>query len=126
MGGQGGCRILVSLAPLSSNSRMIVCSPADIQLERLMQRDGSGCEDASSRLNSQMPIDEKAAYADDIINNSDAVAALEEKVSSFAKRMNLEAGWTWVLSWVCPPFALISGGFCLARRRGRKAQKVTR
>jgi dephospho-CoA kinase len=93
-----------------------------------MKRDGSSQEDASSRLNSQTSIEEKVTYADEIIDNSNGITALEEKVKSFVRRMELEIGWTWMLSWFSPPFAILSGGFCLARRAWQrsKSQKNTR
>jgi len=82
-----------------------------------MKRDGSKSEDASARLNSQMAIDKKATYADEIIDNSQTAVELEEKVTSFARKMDKEIGWTWMLSWVCPPIALAAGIHSLLRKR---------
>jgi dephospho-CoA kinase len=42
----------------------------DIQIKRLMERNLIGYEEAISRINSQMPFEEKKKYADYIIDNS--------------------------------------------------------
>lgn len=47
--------------------------PADIQLERLMTRDGFTREEALNRIRSQMPTDEKAARADIVIDTSGTI-----------------------------------------------------
>ena len=46
------------------------CLPFEIQLERLMARDGFTREEAMQRINSQMPTAEKAARADVVIDTS--------------------------------------------------------
>ena len=75
-------------------------SSADVQLERLMQRDGSSREDASSRLNSQLPIADKVQYADRVIDNSGSLADLEAHVDNLVKALDRQVGWTWRLSWL--------------------------
>ena len=47
--------------------------PRDTQLERLMARDGFTREEAQSRLDSQLPADEKAARADVVIDTSGSI-----------------------------------------------------
>jgi len=47
---------------------LVYVSP-QVQLERLMQRDGFSPAEAQKRLSSQMPIDTKLKYADYVINN---------------------------------------------------------
>ena len=47
--------------------------PSDIQLERLMTRDGFTREEALNRIRSQMPTDEKAARADIVIDTSGTI-----------------------------------------------------
>ena len=44
--------------------------PRDVQLERLMHRDGFTLEEAEARLRSQLPAEEKAARADVVIDTS--------------------------------------------------------
>jgi dephospho-CoA kinase len=51
---------------------LVHASPED-QIERLMERNGLSREDAVRRLSSQMPIDEKRAYADIVIDNNDSL-----------------------------------------------------
>jgi dephospho-CoA kinase len=82
-----------------------------------MERDKSKVEDASIRLNSQMPIDEKVKYADEIVDNSGSFTDLEGTVSCLVNRMNVEVGWMWMLSWIFPPLALVNGVFYLLQKR---------
>lgn len=49
---------------------MVVGIPEELQLERLMKRDGITKEEALQRMDSQMPIEKKMALADTIIDNS--------------------------------------------------------
>jgi len=51
---------------------LVHASPED-QIQRLMERNGLSREDAGRRLSSQMPIDEKRAYADIVIDNHDSL-----------------------------------------------------
>jgi dephospho-CoA kinase len=48
----------------------VVTCPADQQLERLMQRNSLTQAEAQNRIASQMPIGEKIAQADVVLNNS--------------------------------------------------------
>lgn len=95
---------------------VVYCSP-DLQLERLLKRDSSKPEDASARINSQMAIDEKAKYADEIIDNSGVYTDLEAKVDTLVRRMDGYLGWSWMISWLCPPFAFVNGSLYLLRKR---------
>lgn len=47
--------------------------PAEMQLERLMARDGFTREEALGRIRSQLPTDEKAARADIVIDTSGTI-----------------------------------------------------
>lgn len=100
-------------------------SSAEIQLQRLMKRDNSSREAASSRLNSQLPITDKLEYADYVIDNSGGPKELEDQVSTFVRRLQNEVGWTWRLS-LFPPFGLLSALFKLLWRRVRRARKASR
>ncbi|KAF8227086.1 CoaE-domain-containing protein [Tricholoma matsutake] len=86
---------------------VVYCSP-EIQLQRLMQRDNSSKEDASARLNSQLPITEKVAYADMIIDNSGSLQELETQVNNLVKKVEKSVGWWWLIAWLLPPFAVLS------------------
>lgn len=48
---------------------VLVYTSPQIQLERLMQRDGFSTAEATKRLASQMPLDSKLKYAHYVINN---------------------------------------------------------
>ncbi|KAJ4468813.1 CoaE-domain-containing protein [Lentinula aciculospora] len=103
---------------------VLVYCPADIQLRRLMLRDNSSIEDASSRLNSQIPIRDKLKYADDRIDNSGGVEELNAKVDAFVVGIRKEAGWSWVVSWLIPPYGLASAACILAWRAIRRSYKM--
>ena len=49
---------------------MLVTVPIEVQLERLIDRDGLEREAAQARLDAQMPLSEKMARASVIIDNS--------------------------------------------------------
>lgn len=49
---------------------ILVYTPEDIQLERLMARDNIDRAAAMARIHSQMPVDEKKKYATIVIDNS--------------------------------------------------------
>lgn len=59
---------------------ILVYTPVENQLERLMQRDGISREAALSRINSQMPLQQKRELATIIINNSGTVEEVKEQV----------------------------------------------
>jgi dephospho-CoA kinase len=116
--GQGRPSLLVSTTAVN----ILLCdqtsnSPPDEQLQRLMKRDNSSREDASSRINSQVPITEKVEYADHIIDNSGSHQDLERQVNSFLMKVDKEVGriW-WRLSWLIPPFGALSALLMLAWR----------
>jgi dephospho-CoA kinase len=58
---------------------VVVWAPAAVQRARLAVRDGLGPAEAEARLAAQLPIDEKAARADFVVENVGAVADLGEK-----------------------------------------------
>jgi dephospho-CoA kinase len=58
----------------------LIYTHPDLQLRRLMERDGYSEEQALSRIKSQMPIDEKKELADVVIENNDTKAELKQKL----------------------------------------------
>lgn len=52
---------------------ILVYIPERLQLERLIARDNISVADATARIKSQMPIDEKKNYADIVIDNSKSI-----------------------------------------------------
>ncbi len=61
------------------DSVVVVWAPPDVQRARLVQRDGLTPAEADARLAAQLPIDEKAARADFVIDNAGAPDELPSK-----------------------------------------------
>jgi dephospho-CoA kinase len=70
------------MASLFDRVVAVVCS-RKMQLERMILRDGMSPLDAERRLAAQMPIEEKAALADDVIRNEGTLAELEKAVDTY-------------------------------------------
>ncbi|EPQ57838.1 CoaE-domain-containing protein [Gloeophyllum trabeum ATCC 11539] len=104
---------------------VVYCS-AEIQLQRLMKRDGSSREAATSRLNAQLPITEKVDYADEVIDNSGTVQELEQQVTSFINRLKKEVDWTWRVCWLIPPVGIASGIWTLIWRTVKRNRRANR
>jgi len=74
------CAVVISDVPLLIEVGMqdqvdlviLVYVSPEVQIERLMDRDGCSREEAVKRLASQMPIDDKIPYADIVIDNQDS------------------------------------------------------
>lgn len=68
---------------------MVVYAPEEVQLARLMERNGLSEEEARKRLKAQMPIEWKKEWADHVVDNSGELSATEEQVERFWKRKGL-------------------------------------
>ena len=66
---------------------VVVYTPADIQLERFMKRNGYSKEESLKRISSQMPIDEKKDKATWLIDNSKDLKHLQEEVEDFVEKI---------------------------------------
>jgi dephospho-CoA kinase len=66
---------------------VVVYTPADIQLERFMKRNGYSKEESLKRIASQMPIDEKKSKATWIIDNSKNLKHLQNEVEQFVQKI---------------------------------------
>ena len=74
------CAVVISDVPLLIEVGMqdqvdlviLVYVSPEVQIERLMDRDGCSREESVKRLASQMPIDDKIPYADIVIDNQDS------------------------------------------------------
>jgi dephospho-CoA kinase len=72
------CPIVVMVIPLLFEARMtdlvteiwVVNCPKELQIRRLMERDRLSLGEAQIRIDSQMPIEKKIAYADVVLDNS--------------------------------------------------------
>ncbi|KAI6005360.1 dephospho-CoA kinase, partial [Pisolithus marmoratus] len=94
---------------------VVYCS-AEIQLHRLMDRDNCTRAEAEARLGSQLPIASKVAYADIVIDNSGSHSELEDQVRLCLKRLERTVSRTWIVSWLFPPFGLLSVAWTLLVR----------
>lgn len=61
--------------------------PAEIQLSRLMARDGLTREEALSRMASQMPVDEKARRSDEVIDTSGSIEESAALITALYKKI---------------------------------------
>lgn len=68
---------------------MVVYVPREMQLQRLMARDGLSEEEAEKRLSAQMPIEQKKALADIVIDNSGTIAMAEDQVDRWWREKGL-------------------------------------
>jgi dephospho-CoA kinase len=59
---------------------LLVYSPPEVQILRVMKRNSLSREEALSRLKSQMPIGEKLNFADLVIRNDGTMKELEKRV----------------------------------------------
>ncbi|KAH8117394.1 CoaE-domain-containing protein [Phellopilus nigrolimitatus] len=106
--------------------KVIVASCSeDMQLMRLMSRDNLSEEDAMARIKSQMPITEKAKYADAVIDNSGTLDELREQVQFLIRKLESETRWTWLLEWVVPPLGLVSAVLMVMARAIKQFTIIT-
>ncbi|MBM7096479.1 dephospho-CoA kinase [Bacillus sp. H-16] len=64
---------------------LLVYVDAGTQLKRLMARDASSEDEARSRINSQMPLDEKKTRVDAVIDNSGTVKETRNELTGVLK-----------------------------------------
>lgn len=69
---------------------VVVYAPKEVQLKRLLKK-GFSKEEALSRINSQMDIEEKVKCADIVIENTAGLKELEEKVKKVFEKLKEEA-----------------------------------
>ncbi|KAG6917315.1 hypothetical protein DXG01_002973 [Tephrocybe rancida] len=98
---------------------VVYCS-ADIQLQRLMNRDSSTREEALSRLNSQLPITDKVAYADVVIDNSGTPQELSAQIDAFVEKLDKEMGHLWWIGYILPFISIFTAIWMLVTRRYRR------
>ena len=70
---------------------ILAYAPADIQIERLRNRDGFTTEEAQRRIDAQTPIEEKVSKAHFVIHNEGEINTTEKQVKSiFSELKKLE------------------------------------
>ncbi|TRM61249.1 dephospho-CoA kinase-domain-containing protein [Schizophyllum amplum] len=124
-----GERVCVADVPLLIESgiwrfvgeAVVVSCPSEIQLARLMQRDQSTREAAQARINSQMSMDKKVAYADVVLDNSSTPEALRAQVDHLMQRWHRQTRFTWWLEWLVPPMGVLVAAVILAYRNWKAA-----
>ncbi len=70
---------------------VVHCRP-EVQLERLMSRNGLSREEAERRIAAQMPQEEKKSYADYLIDTSDGFEATRRQTEDVYSALRLESG----------------------------------
>ncbi|KAI5900666.1 CoaE-domain-containing protein [Schizophyllum commune H4-8] len=126
-----GKRVCVTDVPLLIESgiwrfvgqTVVVSCPFDVQLERLMLRDQSTEEAARARINAQMSMAEKVAYADVVLDNSTTPEALRAQVEELLQQWRKQTRYTWLLEWLVPPVGLLVAAVTLAYRNWRYAAR---
>lgn len=68
---------------------MVVYIPQELQLKRLMERDGLSADAARQRLAAQLPIEAKRQRADIVIDNAGALEATAQQIDQFLRRKGL-------------------------------------
>jgi dephospho-CoA kinase len=66
---------------------LVVYVPREVQIDRLMEREGIGREEALVRLQAQMPIDEKVGYADFVIHNEGTLEETRRQVNDLWEKL---------------------------------------
>ena len=75
-----------SMKPLFDHVVVVACRP-EVQLERLIKREGLSEEEAKRRISAQLPIIDKVKLADAVIRNDGSVGDLEKAVADFLARI---------------------------------------
>jgi len=76
-----------SAAQRDFDATVLVYAPVAMQIERQMKRDGCSREEAVRRVEAQLPIEEKRAMADHVIDNSGALEETEAQVRALYERL---------------------------------------
>jgi dephospho-CoA kinase len=69
---------------------LVVYAPKEIQLERLMKRDGFTKEEAQRRIDAQMDIEAKREKADDLIENTGDLTYLTDQLEAYRRRLSAD------------------------------------
>lgn len=74
---------------------VVVAAPDDVQITRMISRDGITEAEARARLSAQMPLAEKIAKADYVIENTGSIADVErrtdEVLAALCERLDVDA-----------------------------------
>jgi dephospho-CoA kinase len=74
---------------------VVVSAPEDLQIARAMARDGATADEARARIRAQMPLAEKTAVADFVIENTGSLDELnrrtDEVLAAICGRLDVDA-----------------------------------
>ena len=74
---------------------VVVAAPDDVQIRRMIARDGITEDEANARLRAQMPLAEKIAKADYVIENTGSLADVarrtDEVLAALCERLDVDA-----------------------------------
>ncbi len=79
--------LLTVIDGLDHHGMVVVDTPIDVAIERLVAQRGMSEDDARARISKQITRDERLALADFVIDNSGDIAALEKQLDEL---------WTWI------------------------------
>lgn len=71
-----------------TNETWLVAAPERVQIQRLMARDGMNAQQALLRIRAQMPLAQKRALADYVLENDGTVAQLLKRADRLWERCN--------------------------------------
>jgi dephospho-CoA kinase len=77
-----------NMTDLCTEIWVVYCSP-EVQLNRLMQRDGLNCDRAAARISAQMPLAQKCQQADVVLDNSSTLDSLFLQVDKQLNRFKI-------------------------------------
>ncbi len=74
------------------NTIVVVASSEELQIKRLMERDGISREEALQRIQAQFPLEEKIKRADHVLVNDEAEASLQAQVDLLWEKLKRNQG----------------------------------
>ena len=74
------------------DATVLVAASRETQIRRQMERDGATREDALDRIRAQMPLDEKRAMADFVIENDGSLADTSGQVAKIHETLRAKSG----------------------------------
>ena len=88
---QAGVPLLIELnLQYRFHKVLLVYASREVQIERIMKRDGIGREGAENILKAQLPIDEKLGYADYVIRNEGTLEETRRQVEAVWEKLKKE------------------------------------
>jgi dephospho-CoA kinase len=76
-----------SKANLGAEAVVVVYAPRELQIRRQLERESYGREEAERRVDAQIPIEEKRARADHVIDNSGPLEETRRQVEALYERL---------------------------------------